>query len=122
MRWFCVLLVIIILIPIAAFPAFADGINIIDLVKANGIIAGVAIAAILFLFRYIPNEKLYAVVRGLFRKIGIAMTFGLSRYKWSAPIWNKTLEPWFIDLISNTFLAAIDGLVAGLKSDNMSKK
>ena len=115
------LIVVIALVALAlmvSIPALADGINVIDLVKENGLVAGLIIVAVLFTFRYIPNEKLYGFVRGSFNKLGVAMTLGLSKWSWSKTVWNKYVEPWFIDLISNTVLAAIDGLVAGLKSDN----
>lgn len=119
MKTYMVALLIILMVCIGAGAALADGINVIDLVKENGLVAGIIIAAVLFGLRYIPNEKIYGFVRGTFKKLGIAMTLGLSRFKWSKTIWNKTVEPWFIDLISNTVLAAVDGLVAGLKSDNV---
>lgn len=118
MKTYMVALLVILMVLIGAGAVLADGVNVIDIVKDNGVFAGIIIAAVLFGFRYVPNEKIYGFVRGTFKKLGIAMTLGLSRYKWSKSIWNATIEPWFIDLIQNTVLAAIDGLVAGLQSDN----
>jgi hypothetical protein len=119
MKTYMVALLVILMVLIGAGACLAEGVNVIDLVKDNGVVAGIIIAAILFGFRYIPNEKIYGFVRGTFKKLGIAMTLGLSRYKWSSGIWNATIEPWFIDLIQNTVLAAIDGFVAGLQTDNV---
>ena len=32
--------------------------------------------------------------------------------------WNKTIEPWFVDLLDNIFVSAFKGLVKGLRVDN----
>lgn len=119
MKWIGLILVIVLSLGVFSPAAVADGINLIDLVKINGLIAGLGIAVVLFAFRYIPNETIYGLMRKVFSKIGVMITLGMSRYKWSKPVWNGYIEPWFIDLVQNTVLAAIDGLVAGLKSDNV---
>ena len=72
----------------------------------------------LFILKKIPNEKICAFVEGLFCKLGVAMTAGLSKFKWTKDAWNKTIEPWFIDLIDNIFGSMVRGLIKGLKSDN----
>ena len=46
------------------------------------------------------------------------MTAGLSKFAWTKGVWNKTIEPWFIDLIDNIFGSMVRGLIKGLKSDN----
>ena len=33
-------------------------------------------------------------------------------------LWNKTIEPYFIDLIDNVVGGALRGLIKGLRSDN----
>ena len=48
---------------------------------------------------------------------GVACTLGLSKYKWTKKLWNKTVEPYFIDLIDNTAGAAVEGFIEGLRSD-----
>ena len=45
------------------------------------------------------------------------MTLGLAKWKFSAKIWNQTIEPYFVDLLNNTVKAALDGFIDGLKSD-----
>ena len=57
-------------------------------------------------------------MEGRFEKHGVAMTAGLSKFKWTKGVWNKTIEPWFIDLIDNIFGSMVRGLIKGLKSDN----
>ena len=46
------------------------------------------------------------------------MTAGLTKWKFTRKIWNKTIEPYFIDLVDNIFGSAIRGLIKGLRSDN----
>ena len=45
------------------------------------------------------------------------MTLGLGKWKWTKGLWNKTVEPYFIDLLSNTVEAGVEGFVEGLRSD-----
>lgn len=73
---------------------------------------------VMFILKKIPNEKICAVVEGVFQKLGVVMTLGLSKFSLTAGIWNKTIEPWFIDLIDNLFGSMVRGLIKGLKSDN----
>jgi hypothetical protein len=80
--------------------------------------AGLAAVAILYIFKVIPNAKIYGFVKALFRKGGIVVTLGLSKWKWSAPLWNTVIEKWIIDFVENTVGAALAGLIEGLHTDN----
>ena len=74
--------------------------------------------AVLFLLKKIPNEDLCFFVETGFEKIGVLMTAGLTKWSFTKKIWNKTIEPYFIDLIDNVFGSAVKGLIKGLRSDN----
>ncbi len=74
--------------------------------------------AVLWVLKKIPNEKICAVVEGCFEKLGVLMTLGLSKWSFTAKIWNSTIEPYFIDLLDNVVGGALRGLTKGLKSDN----
>ena len=74
--------------------------------------------AVLFLLKKIPNEDLCFFVETGFEKIGVLMTAGLTKWSFTKKIWNKTVEPYFIDLIDNIAGGIIRGLVKGLRSDN----
>ena len=74
--------------------------------------------AVMFVLKKIPNEKICSVVEGLFCKMGTVMTAGLTKWKPTRKIWNKTVEPYFVDLIDNIFGSAVRGLIKGLRSDN----
>ena len=45
------------------------------------------------------------------------MTLGLSQWKFTKNFWNKTVEPWFIDLFDNFIGGAVRGFIRGLRSD-----
>ena len=72
----------------------------------------------LFVLKKIPNDKICAFVEGGFEKLGILMTAGLTKFWLTKALWNKTIEPYFIDLIDNVVGGALRGLVKGLRSDN----
>ena len=74
--------------------------------------------AVMWILKKIPNEKICSVVEGLFCKMGTVMTAGLTKWKPTRKIWNKTVEPYFVDLIDNIFGSAVKGLIKGLRSDN----
>jgi len=80
--------------------------------------AGLGALVLVYIFKAIPNQKIYDFVSAFFNKLGIVMTLGLAKWKWSAPFWQKTVEVWFIDLLQNTVGAALNGFIAGLRSDN----
>ena len=54
----------------------------------------------------------------MFYGLGVAVTLGLSKWKFTAGFWNKVIEPWFIDFIDNIFGEAIKKFIEGLRSDN----
>ena len=75
-------------------------------------------ALVLWGLKRIPNEKLYDLVKNASFALGSLLTLRLSKMKWSAQIWNKTIEPYFVDLIDNTLGAFIQGFINGLRSDD----
>ena len=45
------------------------------------------------------------------------MTLGLSKFRFTKDLWNKTIEPYFIDLVDNTVGTAVKSFIKGLRSD-----
>ena len=90
---------------------------------AIGTFLGVAIA---WVFKKIPNDKLRLAMNGSFGKagftIGVAITLGLSKWKYTKAFWQKTIEPWVIDFIEHVLAHSVivffDGIVKGMRSDN----
>ena len=74
--------------------------------------------AFLWVLKKIPNDKICAVVEGMFEKVGVLMTAGLTKWSVTKKIWNKTVEPYFIDLVDNVVGGALRGFIKGLRSDN----
>ena len=74
--------------------------------------------ALVWILKKIPNDRICSVVEGMFEKVGVLMTAGLTKWSFTKKIWNKTIEPYFIDLIDNVFGSAVKGLIKGLRSDN----
>ena len=74
--------------------------------------------AVLWILKKIPNEKICAVVEGCFEKLGVLMKSGITKFWATKNIWNKTVEPYFIDLVDNVVGGALRGLIKGLRSDN----
>ncbi len=81
------------------------------------IIGGGSAGIILWVLKRIPNEDIYNWVETGSRAVGVAMTLGLSKWRFSSKYWNATIEPWFVDLIENTCGAFVSGIIKGLKSD-----
>ena len=81
------------------------------------LVGGGSAGIVLFVLKKIPNERIYGSVETLFYACGKAMTLGLSSWSFTKGLWNKTIEPWFIDLFENTVGAAINGFLKGLRSD-----
>ena len=78
---------------------------------------GGASAIALWLLKRIPNDDLYSWVKTGAYWAGSVITLGLGKWKWTKKILNKTVEPYFIDLLSNTVEAGIEGFIEGLRSD-----
>ena len=91
----------------------------LDFITNNaGLLAGGTGAGIvLWVLKKIPNEEICAWVEGITFTAGKCMTLGLSQWKFTKNFWNKTVEPWFIDLFDNFIGGAVRGFIRGLRSD-----
>ena len=78
----------------------------------------VVTAAILALFKVIPNDAIQNGVGKMARGLARALTLNMSKWKWTAPFWNKTIEPYLIDLLDNTLATFAREFIVGLRSDN----
>ena len=50
--------------------------------------------------------------------LGVICTLGMGKWKWTKKVWNKTIEPYFVDAIDNILVTGISKFVDGLRSDN----
>ena len=91
-----------------------------DWLSSNiGWISGIGGTGItLTILKFIPNEKIYGFVEKSAFSLGRLMTLGLASDKSPLKkVWNEKIEPWFIDLLENTFGAFVHGIIRGLKVD-----
>ena len=83
-----------------------------------GLLAGGAMSGLaLWLLKKVPNEKIAGGIEKVCIGLGRTLTLGLSKWKLTKGIWNKVIEPWFIDLIDNVIGSAVKGFIKGLRSD-----
>ena len=65
----------------------------------------------------LPKHFVRAALTRVLYAAGVCMTLGLSTNRHTAPFWNRTVEPVFVDLLSDVTYAVHEGLVKGLRSD-----
>ena len=79
---------------------------------------GVAGIATAYILKKIPNNRIKAKFGSWMYNLGVFCTLGLAKWKWTKTVWNKTVEPYCIDLIDNIVVTGISKFVEGLRSDN----
>ena len=79
---------------------------------------GIAVIVAGWILKRIPNETIKAWVGGYMYKFGIVITLGLSKWKFTKKIWNKTVEPYLIDVIDNIVVCGLHRFIDGMRSDN----
>jgi len=98
--------------------------TILGFFTGGNLITGLIVVIVGYIMKKISNKwirKFRVPVQIFFRGLGVVCTLGLSKWKWTAPIWNKTLEPFVVDLIDNIWyiLEGIPaGIIEGFHSDN----
>ena len=85
----------------------------------TGLLAGGGTAGIiLWVLKKVPNKEISNMVETFFYGLGRAMTLGLGIWSFTKKFWNKTVEPWFIDLVDNVAGGALRGFIKGLRVDD----
>lgn len=84
-------------------------------VYAGGTSAAFVLA---WIMKKIPNDKIKVFVGEFFYKLGVLLTLGLTKWKYTKGFWNSVIEPWFIDLLDNVIGEAVKQFIKGLRSDN----
>ena len=85
--------------------------------NAELLIGGTGGGILLYVLKKIPNEEICAWVEGICFRVGRFCTLGLTKWKFTKGAWNKTIEPWFVDLVDNFVGGALRGFIKGLRSD-----
>ena len=71
-----------------------------------------------FILKKIPNKVIKAKFGVFMYGLGVACSLGLTKFKYTKKLWNKTIEPYVIDAIDNIAVTGIAKFVEGLRSDN----
>ena len=78
---------------------------------------GLVAMGLAWALKKIPNNKIKAKCGLLFYGAGVACTLGLAKYKFTKKLWNKTVEPYLIDLVDNVVSTGLKEFIKGLRSD-----
>ena len=81
-------------------------------------VGGIAGLGAAWVLKRIPNRKIKAKTGLIGYTAGVTMTLGLAKWKWSKSVWNKFIEPYFIDLLDNCVSHTLQEFLRGLRSDN----
>jgi len=84
-------------------------------------VAGIGGLLSLLLKKYVTDEVMAGfafLFYRLGRGIGITVTLGLAKWKWTKGVWNNILEPYVIILVRGILMNLLNGIVSGLESDN----
>ena len=79
---------------------------------------GIGAVAVAWVLKKIPNKEIKAQFGMIMYGIGITCTLGMAKFKYTKGFWNKTIEPWIVDAISNIIGHGINEFIRGLRSDN----
>lgn len=79
---------------------------------------GVAVIVSTWVLKKIPNATIKAKVGYWMYGLGVTLTLGMAKWKFTKPIWNKVIEPYFIDVVDNVLVTGLSKFVEGMRSDN----
>jgi hypothetical protein len=80
--------------------------------------AGVVGIGLAWVLKKIPNKTIKAKVGRWMFGLGVTVTLGLAKWKWTKGVWNKVVEPYCIDLIDNVVVTGLGKFIEGMRSDN----
>ena len=81
-------------------------------------VGGIGAVAVAWILKKIPNATLKAKFGRFMYGLGVACTLGMSKFKLTRKLWNKTIEPYVIDAIDNIVANGIQKFCDGMRSDN----
>ena len=79
---------------------------------------GVAVVASTWALKRIPNKVIKAKVGVWMYGLGVTLTLGMAKWKYTKSIWNKVIEPWIIDAVDNVLVTGLSKFIEGMRSDN----
>jgi len=79
---------------------------------------GIGAVAVAWVLKKIPNKRIKAQVGMMMYGMGVTCTLGMGKWKYTKRFWNKTVEPYFVDLLDNVIAHGLAEFIRGLRSDN----
>ena len=81
-------------------------------------VRGVAVVASTWVLKKIPNATIKAKVGVWMYGLGVTLTLGMAKWKYTKKLWNKVIEPWVVDAVDNILVTGLSKFVEGMRSDN----
>jgi len=79
---------------------------------------GVGAVVVGWVLKRVPNKRIKAQVGMMMYGMGVTCTLGMGKWKHTKRFWNKTVEPYFVDLLDNVIAHGLAEFIRGLRSDN----
>ena len=79
---------------------------------------GIGAVAVAWILKKIPNKTIKAQFGMIMYGMGVTCTLGMGKWRYTKKFWNKTVEPYFVDLLDNTVGHGLTEFIRGLRSDN----
>ena len=79
---------------------------------------GIGAVVVAWVLKKVPNKRIKAQVGMMMYGMGVTCTLGMGKWKYTKKFWNKTVEPYFVDLLDNVIAHGLAEFIRGLRSDN----
>tara|TARA_R100000093_G_scaffold69920_1_gene42461 strand:- start:524 stop:817 length:294 start_codon:yes stop_codon:yes gene_type:complete len=79
---------------------------------------GIGAVVVAWVLKKVPNKRIKAQVGMMMYGMGVTCTLGMGKWKYTKRFWNKTVEPYFVDLLDNVIAHGLAEFIRGLRSDN----
>ena len=79
---------------------------------------GVGAVVVALVLKKVPNKAIKAQIGMIMYGMGVTCTLGMGKWKYTKRFWNKTVEPYFVDLLDNVIAHGLAEFIRGLRSDN----
>ena len=79
---------------------------------------GIGPVVVAWVLKKIPNKTIKAKIGMLTYGMGITCSLGMGKWRYTKAFWEKTIEPYVIDLLDNVISHGLAEFIRGLRSDN----
>ena len=79
---------------------------------------GIGAVVVAWVLKKIPNKTIKAKIGMLTYGMGITCSLGMGKWRYTKAFWEKTIEPYVVDLLDNVISHGLAEFIRGLRSDN----